>query len=321
LIFNTKKHKQMTLDRRKFLKTTLAGTAAVALGSCRSAVALPAVIDQNATPSLAEKAELNIAFQEGIAPGANLNERFDFMERYGVVGFEPSGRRLRERVPEIREALSGRNIKVSAIVAGFDGFVISAEPEVRQRFTDTMQEIIIGAGELESSGVIFVPAFNAQVPVMPHTMETREYLCEHIGRLGDFAQKHGTTVIFEPLNRRETFYLRQVADSASICRDIDNPGVTCMGDFWHMTWEETCDMSAFLSAGKYLQHVHIASRRRRSMPGEDGEADNYVDGFRALKMLGYNKCVSFECGAQGDRNIVIPAALELLRKQWEEAVV
>ena len=182
-----------------------------------------------------------------------------------------------------------------------------------------MEQLIIAGGELESVGVIIVPAFNKQVPVMPHTQETRDFLCEQFDEMGTIAQKHGTTFILEPLNRKEAFYLRQVADAASICRDINNPGVKCLGDFWHMTWEETCDMAAFLSAGDYLQHVHMASRKRRSMPGEDGEADNYVSGFKGLKMLGYDKYVSFECGAQGDRNIVVPAALELLRKQWEEA--
>lgn len=63
----------------------------------------------------------------------------------------------------------------------------------------------------------------------------------------------------------------------------------------------------------------MASRKRRSIPGEDGEADNYVEGFRGLKMIGYDKYVSYECGVQGDRNIVVPASIELLRKQWEEA--
>jgi sugar phosphate isomerase/epimerase len=182
-----------------------------------------------------------------------------------------------------------------------------------------MEEIIAAAGELGSTGVIIVPAFNNQVPVMPHTQETRDFLCEQFNDMGNFAHQHGTTVIFEPLNRKEAFYLRQVGDAASICRDINNPGVRCMGDFWHMTWEENSDMGAFISAGEYLQHVHIASRKRRSMPGEDGEADNYVNGFRGLKMIGYDKFVSFECGCQGDRNVVVPAALELLRKQWNEA--
>ena len=39
----------------------------------------------------------------------------------------------------------------------------------------------------------------------------------------------------------------------------------------------------------------------------------------ALKELGYPGFVSFECGCEGDPKIVLPAAVELLRKQWEEA--
>ena len=55
------------------------------------------------------------------------------------------------------------------------------------------------------------------------------------------------------------------------------------------------------------------------MPGEDGELDTYVDGFRALKEMGYDKYVSFECGCRGDREISLPAAVELIRSQWELA--
>ena len=307
----------MTIDRRKFIRSSLAGAAAVGLGNPLGAFAgeTPA----GTPPAFPIKAELQISFQEGTAPGANLNEKFDFMEKHGVVGFEPHGKGMKGRMREFKDALKGRNIKVSAICAGFEGFILSTDPAIRKKCRDTMEELIILGGELGATGVIIVPAFNSQVPVMPHTRETRDFLCEQFNEMGNTARKHGTTVIFEPLNRKEAFYLRQVADAASICRDIDNPGVRCMGDFWHMTWEETCDKAAFLSAGDYLQHVHVASRKRRSMPGEDGEADNYVDGFRGLKMIGYDKYVSFECGCQGDRKVVVPAALELLRKQWNEA--
>ncbi|BBD45701.1 MAG: sugar phosphate isomerase/epimerase [Petrimonas sp.] len=307
----------MTIDRRKFIKSSLAGAAVAGLGKSLSAFAgeTPA----GTPPAFPIKAELRISFQEGTAPGANLNEKFDFMEEHGVVGFEPHGRGMKGRMQEFKDALKGRNIKVSAVCAGFEGFILSTDPAIRKKCRDTMEELIILGGELGSTGVIIVPAFNSQVPVMPHTQETRDFLCEQFNEMGNTAQKYGTTVILEPLNRKEAFYLRQVADAASICRDINNPGVTCLGDFWHMTWEETCDMAAFVSAGKYLQHVHMASRKRRSMPGEDGEADNYVNGFRGLKMIGYDKYVSFECGCQGDRKVVVPAALDLLRKQWKEA--
>jgi sugar phosphate isomerase/epimerase len=311
----------MALDRRNFLRTTLSGAALATMGgsALTACAGKPAREEKAGCCSSATTAELKISFQEGIAPGENLNEKFDFMEKLGVVGFEPGGRGLAGRVDEIKQALNGRNIKVSAICAGFEGFILSTDEAIRKQCLDTMTEIITAAGELGSVGVIIVPAFNSQTPVFPHTQETRDFLCERFTELGDIAAKHNTTVIFEPLNRREAFYLRQVADAASICRDVNNPGVRCMGDFWHMTWEETCDMGAFLSAGEYLQHVHVASRKRRSMPGEDGEADTYPAGFKALKMLGYDKYVSFECGCQGDRNTVVPAAVELLRKQWEEA--
>ena len=83
----------MALNRRNFLRTTLAG-AAVAAGSsafaacggkAASAEGCPA--EKRACPH--SKAELKISFQEGTAPGANLNEKFDYMEKLGVVGFEP----------------------------------------------------------------------------------------------------------------------------------------------------------------------------------------------------------------------------------------
>ena len=240
------------------------------------------------------------------------------MEANGITGIEVGGRGLSNRVDELNDALKNRNIKVGAICAGFDGFIL-AEDEQKTAFDNTMREIVEAAGKIGSCGVIMVPAFNGQQPCKPHTRETREFLCQQMHDLGEFALQHGTTVILEPLNRNEAHYLRQVADAAAICRDSNSEGVKCMGDFWHMQ-EETSDYAAFMAAGKkYLQHVHIASRGRRLTPTEDGEKDYYVDGFRALKEIGYEGFVSFECGCEGDRKVVLPAAFEMLRAQWEQA--
>ena len=299
------------MDRKTFLKTAVAGAAALAVAP-GALVSCKPQEKKSSTP-------LRLSFQEGLTPGDNLAQKLDFMENLGVTGFEPGGRGLAGRVQEIREALQGRNIKVSAICAGFDGFILAQDPEVKAQFDQSMREIVRAAGELGSTGVIMVPAFNGQQPVFPHTLETRDYLCAQLHDLGEYALSCGTTVILEPLNRREAFYLRLVADAAAICRDADSAGVKCMGDFWHMQ-EETSDYAAFMAAGSYLQHVHIASRGNRVMPGEDGEADNYVDGFRALKELDYPYYVSLECGCRAeDRAATITAAANLLRAQWEKA--
>ena len=299
------------MDRRNFFKSNILGAAGLALAASPLAVL-------NARTPKKNKTELKLSFQEGTAPGSSLDEKLDYMEKHGILGLEPSGRRLASRVNEFQQALRGRDIKISAICAGFEGFILAEDPEVKAKFDSSMRDIIAAAGELGSTGVIMVPAFNRQKPVKPHSLETREYLCEQMHELGEYALKHNTTVILEPLNRKEAHYLRQVADAAAICRDAKSEGVKCMGDFWHMQ-EETSDYAAFMAAGQYLQHVHVASRGNRKMPGEDGVLDNYVEGMRALKELGYDKYVSFECGTNGDRNVTLPAAVELLRAQWKLA--
>ena len=302
------------MDRRDFFKTSLMGAGALAVASG------PLGLVRGCAPSAPVKSQtpLHLSFQLGTAVGESLAEKMDYMESLGIEGFEPGGGYLLEHFDEIANEIKNRDIKVSAICAGFDGFIL-AEDGQKQEFDTSMREIVEAAGKLGSTGVIMVPAFNGQQPCMPHTQATRDYLCEQLHELGEFALKCGTTVILEPLNRAEAFYLRLVSDAAAICRDSKSKGVKCMGDFWHMK-EETSDYAAFMSAGtEYLQHVHIASRGNRKMPGEDGALDNYVDGMRALKEMGYDKYISFECGSIGDRSVTVPAAVELLRTQWEQA--
>lgn len=302
------------MKRRNFILGSLSGVAAASVASSpllSSCCSMRKEEKKASTPP-------NLCLQEGVALGDTLQEKLDFMEEHGVNGLEVGGGNLASRVDEINNALKGRNIKMSAICAGFSGFIL-AEDEQKQQFDTTMREIVEAAGKIGSCGVIMVPAFNGQQPCKPHTLDTRNYLCEQLHELGEFAVKCGTTVILEPLNRKECFYLRLVSDAAAICRDADSEGVKCMGDFWHMQ-EETSDYAAFMSAGtKYLQHVHIASRGRRLMPGEDAEKDDYREGMRALKEMGYKGHISFECGCEGDRATVLPAAIDLLHKQWDEA--
>ena len=76
-------------------------------------------------------AELKISLQEGVTPGETLKEKLDFMENHGVVGLEPNGAGLAGRVGELKEALRGREVKISAICAGFGGFILSEDQAVR----------------------------------------------------------------------------------------------------------------------------------------------------------------------------------------------
>jgi sugar phosphate isomerase/epimerase len=297
----------MKLNRRKFLTVSAVTGVVGAVAPSATAFTLP---------DPPQKARFRLSSQEGVAPGKSLAEKLDFLEAQGFEGFEPGGGGLAKRIEELQRALQGRKIKISAICGGIKGVLISEKEEVRQSAMESMKEILTAAGALGSTGMIMVPAFHNQTK-LGH-QEARELLVKLLAELGDYAHQAGTRVLLEPLNRRECHFLRQVPDGAAICRDVNNPGVALMGDFWHMTWEETSDMAAFIAAGKYLHHVHMASRKTRKMPGED-EGDNYVDGFKGLRLIGYQDFVSFECGCKGEPTKAIPAAVKLLREQWEAA--
>lgn len=300
-------------NRRNFIKKVSIGGALTALGGTTIASvtnSFPAPKTQGVT------AKLRLSCQENVAPGATLNEKLDFLEANGFEGFEQGCGGILDRSEEVRKALQNRKIKISVVCAGFNGCLLGDKQEERDLAMKTISEGLVHAGELGAKGMIVVPAFNGQSS-MPF-VDARKLLIDQLKELAATAAKHNTKIILEPLNRKEAWFLRLVADAAAICRDVDSPGIGCMGDFWHMTWEETSDMGAFLSAGKYLTHVHVASRKNRKTPGED-VGDNYVDGFKGLKMINYPNFVSLECGAVGDKKVVIPAAVKLLKQQWEMA--
>jgi sugar phosphate isomerase/epimerase len=303
----------MPLNRRSFLGTAVSGAALAASGGLFSSFRSESSTEKRKSDSPI----LKISCQEGVAPGKELVEKLDFIESLGIVGIEFWGGGLEKRVTEIQKALQGRNIKVSATCAGFEGWLIAEDPVIQKKCMDSMKVIIGAAGELGSTGVIFVPAFNNQKSLPDK--EARKLLLGQMKELGDYALQNKTRILLEPLNREECYFCRQVADGAAIVRDVKSEGAAVMGDFWHMTWEETNDRAAFLAAGDYLHHVHIASRKRRKMPGEDGEADNYINGFRGLKEINYQDFVSFECGSVGDPKITLPAAIKLMNEQWAKA--
>jgi sugar phosphate isomerase/epimerase len=298
------------MNRRSLIKSVV-GMGVIA-GTYRVGTSAPA---KEPAPERGQAA-LRLGSQDGRIPGKSLEEKVAKLDKWGGVGLEVGGGGLPGRVESIKNAIKGTNVKVSAICAGYAGAPISHDPNEREKAVRTIKEILTAAGELGSTGLIIVPAFNNQTTL--GNREGRKILVDMLPDLGEHAVKCGTRILMEPLNRGEAFFLRLLADAAAICRDVNHPGVCVMGDFYHMNIEETSDCGAFLSAGKYLHHVHLASAKR-NLPGQDDRS--FVDGFRGLKMVGYQDYCSLECGCKGDPEIEIPKSFRFLEKQWEQATI
>jgi len=297
--------KTMRMNRRDFMfKAPLAGA-----GLAIAAKGISGITD-------APRAVLKLSSQEGVIPGQNLREKARRMDKWGFDGLEVWGGGLPKRIEEVKDAIKGTRLRISAICAGYKGVLISDDKSVREQAVKSIKEILPAAGDLEATGLIMVPAFNGQTK-LDH-VEGRKILVDLLPELGEAARKAGTRVLLEPLNRGEAWFLRQLADAAAICRDVNHPAVCMMGDFYHMGIEETSDLGAFISGGKYVHHVHLASRKR-NLPGQDKRS--FRGGFQGLKWIGYQDYCSFECGVIGAREVEIPKSLAFLRKEWEKAVL
>ncbi|MBR4751621.1 MAG: sugar phosphate isomerase/epimerase [Thermoguttaceae bacterium] len=307
------------MNRRDFF-----GTGAV-LGLGLAGASLN-VANAQTTEQMDKRAEakLRISSQVGPAPGKDLPEKLAKIKKYGCEAVEYGGDCVghgKERYQMAADA----GLEVGAICWGsHNGDLCSEDESKRQPGIDDLKKAIETAAEMKSPGVIYVPAFNGQTKLT--NQEIRELLLEFLPPLAEFANSCGTNIIFEPLCRMEAYFLRQVADGASIARDVLRKagiegGIGVMGDFYHMDTEETSQMGALISAGPLLKYIHLAggvNNPRRTYPGENDMT--FVDGFRGLKYIGYQGFCSFECGcAKEDKEQAFQDSIAFLRAQWELA--
>ncbi|MDO4587030.1 MAG: sugar phosphate isomerase/epimerase family protein [Planctomycetia bacterium] len=267
-----------------------------------------------------EIAKLRISSQMGVAPGDSEEKKLANMKKFGCEAVEYHGGVVGQGA-KYKKMADDAGLEVSVICWGsHGGDLCKGDPKKIDNLKVDLKKALETAGELKARGVIYVPAFAHETKMT--NQEIRQLCLDFLPEMGEFAKQCNTHVILEPLCRMEAFFLRQVADGASICRDCGgvDSGVSVMGDFYHMYTEETSDMGAFISAGDYLQHVHLAGGTQqpsRTLPGQNPRT--FVDGFRGLKYIGYNGFCSFECGCQGDRIVEFPKSIQFLYDQWEQA--
>ncbi len=318
------------MNRREFLA---AGAAAgfipaltAACGSKCGCGTLPKL-----TPP-AQPAQLNLCLQWwGIPVQDDINAKLDYLESngYGAVEIPSDLKWLQSNGLKLAESLKTRKLFLATACGGsrFDRLDKAGNDAEVERFMPVLELL----GEMKSVGLIICPARGK--PEMGLKELRHDFVTNTGKRLAEKAATCGTTIVLEPLQRAETPFLRQVADGAKMAQEI-GAGCTVMGDFWHMSKEAPSFFSGFISGGKLLSHVHIASLKRRKIPGSDGAADNYVDGFKGLKFLGYRGAVSVEAGwvekgrdaknkpiwpNNEEKQQILAGMCRMLREQWAQA--
>lgn len=133
---------------------------------------------------------------------------------------------------------------------------------------------------------------------------------------GDAAQRHGLTVVVEPLNRAESNLVNSVNEGAAIVDRLQHPAVRLLSDLFHVMQESEPIADTGRHASK-LAHVHIAAPQSRTLPEAGTHDAIYDEWFSTLKRAGYDGRISLECREVTPEGA--GSALTYLRERWDAA--
>ena len=103
-----------------------------------------------------------------------------------------------------------------------------------------MRQLLKLAAAVGAIGCIMVPLFNRDPRVLslePYASTEqlqRDLLVTIMRPLAQEAADLGVCILIEPLIRYESNFPQDLAEAASICDEVDSPGLKLMADFFHM---------------------------------------------------------------------------------------
>ena len=215
-------------------------------------------------------------------------------------------------------ATANHTVKPATICAGFKGCPLDADKKERDIASADMHRLLETAGELGMIGLIMVPIFGGPripdlSPLATPVQLEKDLLLKLMDDWAKTAEKAGTYVLLEPLNRYETHLIRTLQDGVDICEKVGNPHLKIMADFFHMSIEEENIAHSILKAGSHIAHVHLADSTRQ-LPGY-GHTD-FKAGFVALREIGFDKYMALECGnPDSDKQVGLKKSADYLRTQ------
>jgi sugar phosphate isomerase/epimerase len=143
----------------------------------------------------------------------------------------------------------------------------------------------------------------------------REQFIRAVASFAPFAERHGVTIVIEPVCRTDSNFIRSLAEGADIVQAVGHPNVRLLADNYHMDieGEPATEIERFANV---LEHIHVSEIKRRAIPGTtDYDLRPYL---RALKNAGYNGTLAIE-PEWIDVNTEPARALTALRAQMADA--
>lgn len=198
-------------------------------------------------------------------------------------------------VAQVRARLTSLSLTVSALASGKayyqDGLSLLAESSgVRQAAYERVSSLVELAARLGAPYLI-VGGVRGRFPAGGTTGDAMEMLVDAVARLAEVGERHGVSILLEPINRYETDALNTAQAASEVISRAASDSLGLLLDTFHMNLEETSVAATLVRNIRRLRYVHLADNQRR-IPG-DG-ALPFLDWLRVLDALGFDGFVGVE---------------------------
>ncbi len=186
-------------------------------------------------------------------------------------------------------------------------------PEVHEQraraYFDRVVELLALA---RSKVVVLGSGWTRNVPEGWERARGEEQFLHALGWCAGALAGSGTTLVIEPLNRKESNLINSVEDGVRFAKTLNRAEVRGLADFYHMD-EEQEPLDTLSKNGAWMAHIHLADTGRMN-PGTG--AYDYDTFFAQLKAGSYQGLLSAECGIKGEPVAGMRHSAEFLRRYW-----
>ncbi|HEX5877704.1 MAG TPA: sugar phosphate isomerase/epimerase family protein [Actinomycetota bacterium] len=264
---------------------------------------------------------MKLSCQEQLLPGAGLEEKWAFAAEAGFEGIELRARgdgHFASRLPELRAAARA-GVVMATVCPETDHFIGDFDADRRRDAVEQLRSQLSVIAELGGAGVL-TPAswgmFSLRLP--PFTPprqpdEDHKVLLEALVELAEHAAAEGVWLAVEPINRYEDYMINRLDQAVELGEEVERAtgqdSVRVCADLFHMNIEEDDLAAAIRAAGPRIAHVHVDDTNRLQ-PGT-GHMD-FGSVFAALRDVGYDDWLTFECRLRGAPEEALPASTRFL---------
>lgn len=278
------------MQRRDFVKRTLAAGAAVAAGPLAAA----------ARPADRRAFKLKYAPHFGMfehSAGPDLLDQLRFMAEAGFTALEDNG--MMQRPVEVQEQIGrelarlGMTMGVFVIDAGdnWKTSLATGKPEFVDTFVRTCREAVDVAARVGAKWMTVVPGYFERN--LPMGIQTANVVAA-LRRGAEVLEPHGLVMVLEPLSDNPDLFLRFSAQTYEICKAVDSPACKILYDVYHMQRNEGDLIRSMERTWDEIAYLQVGDNPGRKEP-TTGEI-NYKNVFKWIYDRGYTGVVGMEHG-------------------------